>query len=109
MGDSTHTLHLMVFLMAQVGKIGKAWHGKNTQPRRNGVYYETAWRMALSSPAKLVSVTSFNEWHEGTQIEPAIPMKCGNYTYESYSPRDPRFYLDLTAKWSNNLGNRTGF
>lgn len=85
----------------------RAWNGKNTQPRRNGVYYETAWRMALSSPAKLVSVTSFNEWHEGTQIEPAIPMKCGNYTYESYSPRDPRFYLDLTEKWSYHLANRT--
>ena len=26
--------------------------------------------------AKIVSVTSFNEWHEGTQIEPAVPMRC---------------------------------
>ena len=26
--------------------------------------------------AKMVSVTSFNEWHEGTQIEPAVPMRC---------------------------------
>ena len=24
----------------------------------------------------MVSVTSFNEWHEGTQIEPAMPMRC---------------------------------
>jgi charged multivesicular body protein 5 len=52
------------------------------------VYYETAWRTALASPARYVSVTSFNEWHEGTQIEPAIPMQCGNYTYESYLPSD---------------------
>ena len=26
--------------------------------------------------ARIVSVTSFNEWHEGTQIEPAVPMRC---------------------------------
>jgi len=85
----------------------RAWNGKNTQPRRNGVYYETAWRTALAAPAKYVSVTSFNEWHEGTQIEPAIPMKCNNYTYESYLPRSSSFYLDLTEKWSTQLVNRT--
>jgi len=85
----------------------RAWNGKNTQPRRNGVYYETAWRTALAAPAKYVSVTSFNEWHEGTQIEPAIPMKCGNYTYESYLPRSSSFYLELTEKWSTQLSNRT--
>lgn len=85
----------------------RAWNGKNTQPRRNGVYYETAWRTALASPAKYVSITSFNEWHEGTQIEPAIPMQYNNYTYESYLPRSSRFYLELTEKWSNQLLNRT--
>jgi len=85
----------------------RAWNGKNTQPRRKGVYYETAWRTALSSPARYVSVTSFNEWHEGTQIEPAIPMQCGNYTYESYLPRSSNFYLELTEKWSRQLSNKT--
>jgi len=85
----------------------RAWNGKNTQPRRNGIYYETAWRTASTAPAKYVSVTSFNEWHEGTQIEPAIPMKCGNYTYESYLPRSSSFYLELTEKWSTQLANKT--
>ena len=27
--------------------------------------------------ARLVSITSFNEWHEGTQIEPAVPRQIG--------------------------------
>jgi len=87
----------------------RAWNGKNTQPRRNGMYYETAWRTALNANTKqkLVSITSFNEWHEGTQIEPAVPMQCNNYTYESYQPRSSSFYLELTEKWSMQFANRT--
>ena len=41
------------------------------KPRRDGARYDGMWRGALRAEADLVTVTSYNEWHEGTQIEPA--------------------------------------
>ena len=47
-----------------------------------------------------ISITSFNEWHEGSQIEKAIPMKTHDgYQYSDYSPMEPDYYLSLTRKW----------
>jgi len=83
----------------------RAWNGRNTKSRRAGKYYDQAWRNAVEVKAKMVSVTSFNEWHEGTQIEPAMPMSCGNYTYEDYGKAGSEGYLDLTSKWSNLMKN----
>lgn len=77
----------------------RPWNTKNTHARRKGLYYETAWRTAVGAPSKMVSITSFNEWHEGTMIEPAIPMRCENYTYEDYQPNNPDYYMQLTSKW----------
>lgn len=85
----------------------RAWNGKNTQSRGGGSYYDTAWRSALTAPAKWVSVTSFNEWHEGTQIEPAMEKECEGYKYEDYSPLSPQYYLELTDKWSLAMKNKT--
>lgn len=78
----------------------RPWNARNTRDRRKGLYYETAWRTALSTSAKFISVTSFNEWHEGTQIEPAVPHSYPGYSYESYYPRDPNYYLDMTRNFS---------
>src|SRR5207248_7151341 len=41
------------------------------KPRLNGATYDTMWRSALAASADLVTITSYNEWSEGTQIEPA--------------------------------------
>ncbi|XP_075228306.1 glycoprotein endo-alpha-1,2-mannosidase isoform X2 [Lycorma delicatula] len=53
----------------------RPWNAGNIRLRRHGRYYEVAWRAALSSQPAIVTITSFNEWHEGTQIEPALPKK----------------------------------
>lgn len=50
-------------------------------------------------PNSRIGITPFNEWHEGTQIEPAVPKKVGDYTYEDYTPRSAHYYLDRTAHW----------
>ena len=39
--------------------------------RRKGATYDGMWLAALRSGADRVTITSYNEWHEGTQIEPA--------------------------------------
>ncbi|HVP41628.1 MAG TPA: hypothetical protein VMS95_06720 [Candidatus Krumholzibacteriaceae bacterium] len=40
--------------------------------RRNGVCYSSFWLIAKASHPDGYAITSFNEWHEGTEIEPSI-------------------------------------
>ena len=55
------------------------------KPRRNGATYDAMWRAAIAARADRVTITSYNEWHEGTQIEPAArPRRRGRYRYLSY-------------------------
>lgn len=54
------------------------------KPRRDGRTYDSMWRIAIASGSDRVTITSFNEWHEGTQIEPAVPRSRGHYRYLSY-------------------------
>jgi len=70
-------------------------------PRRNGATYAEQWHESLGTGVQpqLVSITSFNEWHEGTQIEP-LEIDAVNSHGESYStfwPLAPDTYLDRTA------------
>jgi hypothetical protein len=39
--------------------------------RMNAVLYDQSWNAAMQLNAESVLVTSFNEWHEGTEIEPS--------------------------------------
>lgn len=68
--------------------------------RTNGNYYGVAWRTAIQlQNDPFISISSFNNWKEGTQIEPAIPMP----TFRDYSSKggnySPSKYLDLTRYW----------
>jgi hypothetical protein len=79
-------------------------------PRHGGDTYERRWEAALDvgvEPA-LVTVTTFNEWHEGTQIEPAAAGVTNGlgYTYEDYSPLAPEDYLRLTRQWVDRFLDR---
>lgn len=78
------------------------------KPRRNGATYDNMWRAAIASGADRVTITSFNEWHEGTQIEPAAPGRRGRYSYLSYDGAwglhgvDAEYaYLFRTRYWSD--------
>lgn len=77
----------------------RPWNFHNTRNRINGKYYETSMSAALESKPDFISVTSFNEWHEGTQIEMAVPKK-NKVKYQDYLPNKPDIYLELTRKWS---------
>ncbi len=54
--------------------------------RANGDYYRKSWQAALDRKADIVIVTSWNEWFEGSQIEPS--QKYGS------------LYLDLTRDYA---------
>ena len=49
----------------------RPWNDRNTRSRNKGKYYEDMWRRAIRANPHSISVTSYNEWGEGTQIEPA--------------------------------------
>ena len=57
------------------------------------------WSAALGVSPELVGITSFNEWHEGTQIEPAMPKPISGFTYLDYQPLSADYYLKRTAYW----------
>lgn len=78
----------------------RPWNTQNTRNRVNGKYYEDALSAALQAHPSIISITSFNEWHEGTQIEKAVPKRISNTVYLDYRPHKPSLYLDLTRKWS---------
>ena len=77
------------------------------KPRRDGATYDAMWRSALRAKADLVTITSFNEWHEGTQIEPAKPV-AGYASYAgAYGPTGVaarNAYLERTGYWTSRAG-----
>jgi hypothetical protein len=75
---------------------------RRVKSRRDGQTYDAMWQRAIAAGADLVTITSYNEWHEGTQIEPAGTR----HGYGSYvgawglaGARARTAYLDRTAEW----------
>ena len=60
--------------------------GGFAQDREGGGYYRRAWQAAIDSRPNWIVITSFNEWPEGTYIEPSA----------AYGDQ----YIGLTAHWS---------
>jgi hypothetical protein len=55
-------------------------------PRNNGATYNSSWTAAIASNPDWITITSFNEWFEGTMIEPSV----------SYNT----LYLDMTRQYT---------
>ncbi|XP_075969027.1 glycoprotein endo-alpha-1,2-mannosidase-like protein [Anarhichas minor] len=81
----------------------RPWNNHNTRNRVNGRYYDTSLQAALSVRPEIVTITSFNQWHEGTQIEKAVPKKTVTRLYLDYQPNLPDHYLELTRQWAENF------
>ena len=77
----------------------RPWNAANTKDREHGGYYEQSFKAALAVRPPIISITSFNEWHEGTQIEKAVPKQYRNFKYSDYMPQSSDYYLTLTRKW----------
>ena len=57
--------------------------------RHAGALYGALWQQALTDGPDWVLVNSFNEWHNGTEIEPSVEMGDG--------------YLALTRQWADRF------
>ena len=77
-----------------------------------GLRYDDLWRAAFGAGADVVSITSWNEWHEGTQIEPAKPYCfpsdgfCSpgyEGTYGRTGPAARTAYMDRTGEWAGEF------
>jgi hypothetical protein len=92
------------------------------RPRLNGATYDGMWRAAIRAGAGRITITSYNEWHEGTQVEPArarpIALRARDmspvelFRYQTYdgayglhgnAARDA--YLARTAMWAAKFGS----
>lgn len=72
-------------------------------PRQDGSIYADQWSAALGTAIQpvMVTVTSFNEWHEGSMIEPPaveVELSPGRF-YADFGELEPDGYLDLTRQW----------
>lgn len=78
----------------------RPWNARNSKHRgQNGEYYSNMFKAALHVQPPIISITSFNEWGEGTQIEKAVPKSHDTYQYHDYLPHESDFYLSLTKSW----------
>lgn len=85
-----------------------------TLDRANGDTYDLEWRNALDPAtggvADWVSVTSFNEWHEGSVLEPARTNPPSGHGYQTFEgaygqtgAAAETAYLDRTRYWTEQF------
>ena len=46
--------------------------GGYARDRQGGAFYRTTWEGAIATQPAMISITSWNEWPEGSQIEPSV-------------------------------------
>jgi hypothetical protein len=57
--------------------------------RYDGELYRVQWEQAVKADPHWILITSFNEWHEGSEIEPSLEYK--------------QQYLDLSARYAKSF------
>lgn len=103
----------------EVNEIREGWRSTKT----SSLYYDAMWAAAARVRAPIISITSFNEWHEGTQIEVAMNAKSASLAppepafvdergartswqpspYLDYGDFPPDYYLKRTGEWALRL------
>ena len=102
--QEAHAMHLVC-----APSVGPGYDGRRAgeppvgRPRLHGTTYDMLWSAALAASPDVVSITSFNEWGEGTQIEPAA-VRVGYASYEGawglHGTPAQMAYLQRTSYWT---------
>ena len=98
--------------LACAPSVGPGYDGRRagelaaSRPRLNGLTYDRLWSCAVAAAPDVVTVTSYNEWGEGTQIEPAQARR-GYASYDGAwglsGAAAQTAYLTRTAYWAAKL------
>lgn len=101
--QEAHAAHLLCAPSVGPGFDGRRAGEEPVRDRKSGQTYDQLWSAALAAAPDVVTITSFNEWGEGTQIEPAEPHDG----YASYvgawgltGDAAEHAYLARTAYWT---------
>lgn len=102
-----HKAHILCAPSVGPGYDGiRAGEAPVTKGRRDGWTYDFLWRSALAATPDYVTITSYNEWGEGTQIEPAVDRR-GYRSYDGSWGLTGRAastaYLLRTAYWAGRF------
>ena len=101
---------LGILCAPSVGPGYEAWQGTGdarVKPRLFGATYDSMWKAAAQAGADIVTITSYNEWGEGTQIEPAGHggrYESYNGAYGLHGRAAQRAYVNRTAYWTSQTG-----
>lgn len=85
----------------------RPWNKRATVDREDGSHFQRMVSKLPSGNLAGIGITSFNEWHEGTQIEPAA--ESIRPIYADYSPFSEEFYLRMVRKFVNRYARFTQF
>jgi len=87
----------------------RPWNTGSTTSRDDGNFYRDNWRAAIASKPGIISITSFNEWGEGTQIEPAMNKHVEREADDEFASKylsyasSPTYYLELTRQLADQF------
>ncbi|KAG2442442.1 hypothetical protein HXX76_002528 [Chlamydomonas incerta] len=85
------------------GKI-RPWNMAARREREGSDRYKRLWELAIDLGVHFVSITSYNEWGEGTQVEPAVPRPMRkDCAYLDYEPHGPFEFLRITREGGERL------
>jgi hypothetical protein len=99
-----HAMHLVCAPSVGPGYDGsRAGETSGGRQRLRGATYDRLWTAALAAAPDIVTITSYNEWGEGTQIEPA-QARQGYASYDGawglIGTAAQTAYLMRTAYWT---------
>jgi len=105
--NQAHAVHLLCAPSVGPGYDGvRAGESPVLSARRDGVTYDNLWTAALAAKPDIVTITSYNEWGEGTQIEAAAPHS-GYRSYDGawglVGTAAQSAYLMRTAYWAGRF------
>lgn len=84
----------------------RPWNQAATRSREDGRYYERMAQAAAALAPPILSLTSWNEWHEGTNLEPAEPKAHSAGVYEDYGTGGPEAYILRTRDAVGQLARK---
>lgn len=102
-----HAMHILCAPSVGPGYDGlRAGEFSLSSSRNNGRTYDNLWKAAIAAHPDVITITSYNEWGEGTQIEPA-QVKRGYDTYQGAwgltGAAAPMAYLMRTTYWAGRF------